>query len=246
MRRVLTLPAVLAAAVALGAPAAQAGFAPGECTTWAFLMRPDIVVDAMLAKPTLRNWNADHWAVNAQSAGFRVGTRPAVGAIVVWPAHVDGAGSVGHVAYVEQVKPDGSFYVSEENYAGSPAVHRRWITKTAGSVRFVYLQPGQGAPTAPLDDRVSLTDLSATGTYVASQTRATDVEFELAGPGLVALRLTGPNVSRTLTWSFKAGTWSVGLDQIAGSEALAAGTYTLTVMQYSTKLASRYLRFQLS
>src|SRR5579884_3516397 len=130
--------AVLVAFLACAPSALAGGFPAGQCTEWAFKMRPEIVVDSMLAHPSLQDWNASHWASNAKAAGFRVGTTPAVGAIAVWQPHVDGAGAVGHVAYVEKVQP-GSFYISEENFDGSPAVHRRWV-KTDGKEQFVYLR----------------------------------------------------------------------------------------------------------
>ena len=246
MRRLLVLLALAAAAVVLAAPVADAGFTAGQCTTWAFLMRPEIVVDSMLADGSQRNWNADHWAVNARAAGFRVGTHPAVGAIAVWPAHVDGAGAVGHVAYVEQVKPDGSFYVSEENYAGDPNVHRRRVVGASSLVRFIYLQSGRPAPTAPLQSGGAVTSASLNGTYLASAAAQTDLALDVSAPTVVALKLTGPNVDRRVTWSFKSGSWTVPLDRIAGSKSLAPGTYVITVVPYSTDLTWRWLRLTLA
>lgn len=51
--------------------------------------------------------------------GYSPTGAPAVGAIAWFAAGVGGAGSNGHVAYVEQVFGDGSFMVSEDNYGGT-------------------------------------------------------------------------------------------------------------------------------
>jgi hypothetical protein len=244
MRKLSALAALVAAA-AVAAPVALGGFPAGQCTEWAFLMRPEVVVDALLAKPALRNWNADHWASNAKAAGFSVGTKPAVGAIAVWQAHVDGAGSVGHVAYVEQVRGDGAFYVSEEDFNGSPAVHRRWV-EPDGKAQFVYLQPGQRAPTAPLKLSGHLDGFTTTGAFTAADAGATDVQLQLDAPAIVALQIKGPSVDKRVTWTFKSGTWSVGLDKLAGVQSLAAGTYTITAMPYDADIAWRSVNLRLA
>lgn len=62
-------------------------------------------------------WNADHWASNAAADGYLVDNRPEAGAILQTYA-----GAVGHVAYVEQVNPDGSLLISEMNYNTPPGV----------------------------------------------------------------------------------------------------------------------------
>lgn len=65
--------------------------------------------------------NADQWFSAAQADGYSVGQVPVRGAVVVfWPGG-DGAGSVGHVAYVEGVGPApglpaGHFLISEMNF----------------------------------------------------------------------------------------------------------------------------------
>jgi surface antigen len=58
--------------------------------------------------------NANEWYANARSYGYPEGKEARVGAVVVWGSG-GGYGSVGHVAYVESVQPDG-FTVSEYNY----------------------------------------------------------------------------------------------------------------------------------
>lgn len=241
MRRLAILVLVLLGA----APSALAGgFPAGQCTEWAFKMRPEIVVDSTLANPSLHNWNASHWAANAKAAGFAVGTTPQVGAIVVWQPHVDGAGGPGHVAYVEKVQT-GSFYVSEENYAGNPDVHRRWVTAD-GKEQFIYLQSGERVPTAPLSLAGNLQGLEASGSFTAGSASATDVQLRLDAPAIVGLKISGPNVHKSVSWTFQGGTWTVSLEKLAGTSSLPAGTYTITAMPYSTTLYWRSLQIHLA
>ncbi len=78
------------------------------------------------------NWgNAVNWYYQAQLAGYRVGAAPAAGAIA-WT----GAGSAGHVAYVEQVSGT-QVYLSEMNFNGNwNRVTYRWAP--ASSFRYIY------------------------------------------------------------------------------------------------------------
>ncbi len=88
--------------------------------------------------------NANQWFSNAAAMGYLEGHRPAVGAVVAfWPGG-DGAGSVGHVGYVEQVGPDGGvppgyFRLSEMNYGGWGFVNYRVLpNNSAGIQGFIY------------------------------------------------------------------------------------------------------------
>src|SRR5699024_242247 len=55
--------------------------------------------------------NANNWASAASSAGYTVNNSPEAGSILQ-----SSDGSMGHVAYVENVNSDGSVNVSEMNY----------------------------------------------------------------------------------------------------------------------------------
>ncbi len=75
---------------------------------------------------TKRNvtWNGDagYWYANASAQGYAVGPTPKVGAIMVtWESWA------GHVAYVEAVNPDGSWMVSEMNWAAFDVIDERTI-----------------------------------------------------------------------------------------------------------------------
>lgn len=71
----------------------------------------EYVLDSMLG-------NAGTWD-NTAARGARVVSQPQVGAIVVWEAGVNGSGSVGHVAVVEQINSNGTIVISESNWAGT-------------------------------------------------------------------------------------------------------------------------------
>lgn len=78
--------------------------------------------------------NAITWYSQAIAYGFTVGNAPAVGAIMVTRES-----SLGHVAYVEAVNPDGSWVVSEMNYVGFGVISSRTVHPGAVPViGFVY------------------------------------------------------------------------------------------------------------
>jgi surface antigen len=80
--------------------------------------------------------DAATWYANAQPYGFAEGPTPKVGAIYV--GH-DGEWSVGHVAYVEEVYPDGRYKVSEMNWTAWNVVDFRVITPgTVPLIGFIY------------------------------------------------------------------------------------------------------------
>ncbi|HVB77586.1 MAG TPA: CHAP domain-containing protein [Candidatus Nitrosotalea sp.] len=117
------------AGVARVVPSAISGGAPGnrffygECTWYVYNRRP---------VPWLGN--AYQWFGNAQAYGYATGMTPRPGAIMVtWES------SLGHVAYVESVNPDGSWVVSEMNWKGFGIVDYRTI-KPGGVplIGFIY------------------------------------------------------------------------------------------------------------
>ena len=243
MRRLLLLVALL---FSVSAGVARASFDAGQCTAWAFLMRPDVVVEAMLANPALTNWDAARWAANARSAGLSVGTRPAVGAIAVWPAGVDGSGPVGHVAYVQKVKAGGAFFVTEEDWEDNPSPTSRWVSGASTSVRFIYVQPRRRVPAGPIADGGSLASLTSSGSYAARAAGATSVTLALTGPAVVAFRVNGPGIHQTVTRTFGPGSSEVvSLAALTGKRALPAGAYRVTAMPYSTALTWRWVTLRL-
>lgn len=80
--------------------------------------------------------NANNWASAASSAGYTVNNSPEAGSILQ-----SSEGSMGHVAYVENVNSDGSVNVSEMNYNGGPfSVSERTISASeASSYNYIHL-----------------------------------------------------------------------------------------------------------
>jgi peptidoglycan DL-endopeptidase CwlO len=89
-------------------------FAYGYCT-WYVATRRDV--------PWMGN--AIDWWPNARAMGYPEGQTPEVGAIMVTS---EGDPSVGHVAYVTAVNPNGSWTVSEMNYAAWDVVDTRTLS----------------------------------------------------------------------------------------------------------------------
>lgn len=93
--------------------------------------------------PWIPNWlgNANGWARNANAKGFRIGSTPRVGSIVVWP---NDGGGYGHVAYVTDVASNTRIQVKEANYAGKQYIanFRGWFNPLdsfwGGNVTYIY------------------------------------------------------------------------------------------------------------
>ena len=82
--------------------------------------------------PNRRPWgsggNATYWGVRKSGITDR---KPMVGAIAWWKAYAPGAGSNGHVAYVERVVSRRTIIISEDSWSGD--FHWRRIRKGEGS-----------------------------------------------------------------------------------------------------------------
>jgi len=72
----------------------------------------------LAARPPAAN-GAETWGAAARRAGVPVGRTPRVGAVAWWKGGYHGASPGGHVAYVEDVRPDGSIVVSEDHLGGT-------------------------------------------------------------------------------------------------------------------------------
>ena len=82
--------------------------------------------------PNRRPWgsggNATHWGYKSDRI---TNQRPFVGAVAWWKAYAPGAGSVGHVAYVEKVISPTKIVISEDSWSGD--FHWRRIAKRDGA-----------------------------------------------------------------------------------------------------------------
>lgn len=96
-----------------GLPAILEGFPWGQCTFW-----------VALHFPVTWHGNAWEWWANAAAAGAQEAQTPAVGDAVVY-GQGNGYSDLGHVAFVIQVNPGGTFVVSEMNYLGEGLVDER-------------------------------------------------------------------------------------------------------------------------
>ncbi|MBQ2643558.1 LysM peptidoglycan-binding domain-containing protein [Candidatus Saccharibacteria bacterium] len=97
----------------------------GQCTTWAWLKRPDL---------TFIQANANRWDDIARNSGRLVDHSPSAGAIFQTDS-----GWYGHVGYVESVNGDGSINVSERNYSGCYGVLYSTIPASAvGNFNYIH------------------------------------------------------------------------------------------------------------
>jgi surface antigen len=100
----------------------------GWCTWYASYRRQD--------EPLMQLGNAAAWAWNAPRHGLHTGSRPAVGATVVFQPGAQGASGAGHVGHVERVYSNGWFLISEMSFY--------WNGGGWGRVSFRYVHTGAG------------------------------------------------------------------------------------------------------
>ena len=80
--------------------------------------------------PNERPWSGSGNAINWGTEMRRItDDQPMVGAVAWWRANVPGAGSVGHVAYVERVVSRRKIVISEDSWGGD--FHWKTITSAA-------------------------------------------------------------------------------------------------------------------
>jgi surface antigen len=132
-------------------PAVVSLFHNGQCTMWAQERRPGVVrqgVEAIVAQEiaagqpeNMGNWDARFWPANARKAGIPTGNTPRAHALIVFQPGVLGAGSSGHIAFVQRVFSDGSFLISEMHAPVLWRVTHQHLTAADGrlpGVTFIY------------------------------------------------------------------------------------------------------------
>lgn len=107
-------------------------YAAGNCTWW---------VRNQLGWVPNAWGNAAEWWAKAQQSGFGTSQQPQKGAVAVWGPGIDPPWGFGHVAVVTDVKPDGSFTVSEMNWKGLGVVDNRNVGDRSNVLGFI-LPPG--------------------------------------------------------------------------------------------------------
>ncbi|KAK9696551.1 hypothetical protein K7432_012409 [Basidiobolus ranarum] len=109
-------------------------FHNGQCTDWA---------DARYAQLTghhIEWWgDARVWASKAQNTpGWSVSTKAMKPSIIVLQSGVQGAGSAGHVAVVENIESNGDVYTSNYNYNGGPYIKKFATFRPGNGVSFIW------------------------------------------------------------------------------------------------------------
>jgi surface antigen len=121
-------------------------FLTRECTSFvAWRIRHDLGISDF-TNGWRGGWfgNADNWAANARNLGVPVNNTPTVGAVAQFPPNVQGAGSLGHVAFVIGVG-NGTVTVEDYNYADSYDGYTRYnysqhVVNTSG-LNFIHFTP---------------------------------------------------------------------------------------------------------
>lgn len=103
-------------------------YALGQCTWYVYnrMIETGRYIDPFLG-------NAGQWNENAIAKGYTVTSTPTVGSAVVFEAFYGGSAEFGHVGFVEQVYPDGSFLISEMNVGGPYTMAWRILTPNEGT-----------------------------------------------------------------------------------------------------------------
>jgi surface antigen len=104
------------------------------------------LLPAAIKKNALFLGNAGLWRNDALKVGLPVTSTPSAGArgLVVWPPNTKGAGSVGHVAFLEEVYPDGRVRITEANWPTGSGIKERILTPAQyAGVSFVRLENAQ-------------------------------------------------------------------------------------------------------
>jgi surface antigen/pimeloyl-ACP methyl ester carboxylesterase len=120
----------------------------GQCTWYAY---GRMVETGLLPanSQSLFLGHAASWAQNARDKGFPVTNTPTQGArgLVVFPPGVRGAHPFyGHVAFLEEVYPDGRIRISESNWGGAGIKERILTPAQYSGVQFVQLENARVNP----------------------------------------------------------------------------------------------------
>jgi CHAP domain len=136
-------------------------FPKGQCTWWA-TNRYQQLTGKYVA------WGGDawSWANGARSAGWIVSSSPPPSntpSIVVLAPHVQGAGSLGHVAVIESTGANGKIVTSNLNWAGNQSTPTIVGFQKGPGVQFVWYPGATRLPNAPPLPTGTVTSNSGTG-----------------------------------------------------------------------------------
>lgn len=123
-------------------------FAASNGTGGTYLWCTDFAFGRALEKGLIQNYNGLGARISGNAGAWddqagSWGRQPQANSFVVWDPNQGGAGSVGHVAFVERVNSDGSFVISEANFAQARmSFNSRTISpgmNAFNTAKFVYL-----------------------------------------------------------------------------------------------------------
>ncbi|MCX6824575.1 MAG: LysM peptidoglycan-binding domain-containing protein [candidate division SR1 bacterium] len=114
------------------------GFAVGYCTWYAAIISPNIfpyINETTQDRPF--GGDARQWCANAKAAGLRVGSKPSVGAVIVYSRLRSSAGHVGKV--INYYPDDGKMIIRDMNYVGKFVVTERRENTDNGAIScYIY------------------------------------------------------------------------------------------------------------
>jgi surface antigen len=119
-----------------------AGGSPGQCTWYAENMfNGYFLPGGYMNTYGPNNGNAMYWATNASLHGWAIGSTPRIDSMVVFQPGENGAGPVGHVAWVTEVYPaSNTITITEDNYPQGNGPETRTLSPVAG-VQYIYVNP---------------------------------------------------------------------------------------------------------
>ena len=119
----------------------------GQCTWYAYgRMLETGLLPATIKNNALFRGHAGTWKNDALKVDLPVTSTPTPGArgLVVWPPNTQWAGSVGHVAFLEEVYPDGRVRITESNWPTGSGIKERILTPAQyAGLSFVQLENAQ-------------------------------------------------------------------------------------------------------
>jgi surface antigen len=90
--------------------------------------------------------DAATWGRAARAAGIPVNRTPRVGDVAWWGSRRDGAGRLGHVAYVEAVRSDGSIVISQDDLGGTFSWRKLSTSSRSWPSGFIHFPRSNGSP----------------------------------------------------------------------------------------------------
>lgn len=117
---------VLSMRIFTGVDSNSGGYAPGNCTAYAYFRR------AQLGRPISSQFgNAYTWATQARAMNYTVNSTPAVGAVIQ---------SGNHVGIVEEILPNGDLRITDMNYGYRlyNLAERRIPVSTVSNYMFIH------------------------------------------------------------------------------------------------------------